>query len=60
MCKYFAYIRAPAGQSLAESDARRMKQPWFNLLVTSLALWVGGLGCESRFIEGVIGTWFEC
>ena len=53
MCKYFAYIRAPAGQSLAESGARRMKQPWFNLLVTSLALWVGGLGCESRFMYGV-------
>ena len=39
--KYFACIRALAGQSTAESSARRMKQPWFNLLVSSLVFGVG-------------------
>jgi|688.fasta_scaffold628969_1 uncharacterized membrane protein YedE/YeeE len=41
MYKYFACIRASAGKGIAESDARRMKQPWFNLLVSSLAFGVG-------------------
>ena len=42
MYKYFACIRASAGKGIAEFDARRMKQPWFNLLVSSLALGVCG------------------
>ena len=41
MYKYFACIRASAGKGIAESDVRRMKQPWFNLLVSSLAFGVG-------------------
>jgi hypothetical protein len=55
--KYFACIRASAGQPMTESDARSMKQPWFNLLVSSLAFGVGDLGVKRDSVRGW-GTWF--
>ena len=37
---------------MAESGARRMKQPWFNLLVSSLAFGVGEWVVAQNSVSG--------